>query len=100
MSMDPEEIKKLISANTGLNREERDLLIELRTEMAGVRCDIRDLRDNTGGTLKVLEAENRDQNSRLTKLETKSNNYNIVMGLYTTFTVGLVGLLLWHIFGK
>lgn len=39
------------------NRDDRDLLVELRTEMIGVRADIKDLKDNFSARLAVLEAQ-------------------------------------------
>jgi len=44
-----------------LNTEERDLLIELRTEMRAVRIDIKQLSDNTTARLAVVEATKLDK---------------------------------------
>lgn len=46
---------------------DHDLLIELRTEMRGVRTDVKDLRDNTSKRVDALENEkmNRDEVMRL-----------------------------------
>lgn len=43
------------------NREDRDLLVELRTEMVGVRSDIKELRDNTSDRLARVEQEKMDR---------------------------------------
>jgi hypothetical protein len=40
---------------TPWNREDRDLLVELRTEMTGVRNDIKELKDNTSDRLARVE---------------------------------------------
>jgi hypothetical protein len=39
------------------SREDRDLLVELRTEVAGIRVDIKDLKDGT--TIKLTDHEMR-----------------------------------------
>jgi len=44
-----------------LNREERDLLIELRTEMRAVRVDIKQLSDNTTARLALVESNKIDK---------------------------------------
>jgi oligoendopeptidase F len=47
--------------NHGLNQEERDLLIELKTQMEGVRVDIKELKDNTQARLAVVESGKADR---------------------------------------
>lgn len=44
------------------SREDRDLLVELRTEMTGIRADIKDLKDGTSTTLS-------DHETRIRRLE-------------------------------
>lgn len=44
-----------------LRREERDLLVELRTEMAAVRNDIREIKDNTAARLANVEQQKLDR---------------------------------------
>ena len=100
------------NANETWGRQERDLLIELRTEMAAVRVDIKELKDNMGVRINLLERDkadrrevealqgkvNDDVDVRVEKLEGSRDRYFIVSGLYTLFTAGLVTLLLFHIF--
>lgn len=47
--------KKMNNLTTTWNREDRDLLVELRTEMKGVRGDIQDLSDGNNVRLTLLE---------------------------------------------
>ena len=47
---------------------DHDLLIELRTEMRGVRDDIKDLKDNTAGRLN-------DHEARLRQLEEQKDRW-------------------------
>lgn len=58
-----------------LKIEERDLLIELRTEMKAVRDDIKELKDGTATRLSILEADRvtqkdlHDHETRIRRLE-------------------------------
>lgn len=58
-----------MSLEKTLNTEERDLLIELRTEMRAVRIDIKQLSDNTAARLTLVESSKIDKEDveRLTK---------------------------------
>lgn len=53
-----------------LRREERDLLIELKTEMAAVRNDIREIKDNTAARLAAVEQQKLDR-TEATRLQTE-----------------------------
>ena len=108
-------------------REDRDLLVELKTEMGAVRNDIKGLRDVTSARILVLEKEkadrkelqivqdainevqhtiNNDIEKRLRHLE--DTRVTIVQGIkdnakYQTFLLALAilifGILVWHITG-
>lgn len=43
-----------------LNQQDHDLLVELRTEMRGMRTDIKDLKEGTAARLAVLERKAED----------------------------------------
>lgn len=72
------------------NRDDRDLLVELRTEMKGVRADIKNLSDGNNARLTLLEQgkldrteANRMQSESLdfhTKLETRVNSHEKAIG--------------------
>lgn len=53
---------------TKWSREDRDLLIELRTEMGGVRTDIKDVKDS-------VEKNSGDHETRIRSLEAQSNRW-------------------------
>ena len=107
------------------NQIDHDLLIELKTQVGNIRDDIKDLKDGTSlrienleknkAELKVVEElqnkVNKDIEVRIRKLEEetidpvehksllrKTDNYLIVLGLYTLFIGGLTALILFHIF--
>jgi hypothetical protein len=94
------------------NREDRDLLIELRTEMRAVRVDIKDLKDNTTNRIDTLEQEkadreeveelqhkvNNDIEKRVAKLEIQASRYLTMMSIYITGVSLLTALVLYHIF--
>ena len=74
-------------------QQNRDLLIELKTEMAGVRQDIRDLKDNTA--VRIAEHE-----TRLNALETSRTKQNTMTSIAAGILTLLVSLLTWHLFQK
>jgi hypothetical protein len=43
------------------NKEDHDLLVELRTEMRGVRSDIKDLKEGTTARIQTLERDKADR---------------------------------------
>ena len=57
--------------DTSWNRDDRDLLIELRTQMIAVRNDIKDIRDNTAGRLIRVEQEKLDR-SEFNRIQAES----------------------------
>lgn len=61
--------------NTLMDRESRDLLIEMRTQMVAIRADIKELKDGTTTTLN-------DHETRLRFIER-----------YMWLAIGVVGLL-------
>lgn len=72
------------------NRDDRDLLVELRTEMKGVRADIKNLSDGNNARLTLLEQgkldrteANRLQSESLdfhTKIENRVNSHEKAIG--------------------
>lgn len=72
------------------NRDDRDLLVELRTEMKGVRADIKNLSDGNNARLTLLEQgkldrteANRLQSESLdfhTKIETRVLSHEKAIG--------------------
>ena len=92
-------------------RDERDLLVELKTEMAGVRSDIQDLKTGVVDRLAKEKADkkdveelqhkvNNDIDGRLRKVEQTSAKYMLTLALFTAASVSMIGLILYHIFQK
>jgi len=93
---------------------DHDLLVELKTEMAGVRCDIKDLRDGMSSRVSTLERDKADRREvavlqgiindslevRMRKQENSSSRYLILMGVYTAVGLSMIGLILYHIFQR
>lgn len=79
-----------IMQNQEWSREDRDLLIELRTEMRGMRTDIKDLKDGTSNqitdlTIKTEELETHkaskvDLDNVITRLDRVTNRQNLMIG--------------------
>lgn len=73
------------------NEGDHDLLIELRTEMKGLRTDIRELKDGTNDRIT-------DHETRLVALEKSKTIQNTLMSIGIGLLSLLVGLLLFHLF--
>jgi hypothetical protein len=66
---------------------DHDLLIELRTEMQGVRSDIKELRDGTATRLSILE------NDRVTQKEFADHETRLrFIEKYVWMALGIIGL--------
>jgi threonyl-tRNA synthetase len=66
----------MVKENTRSNiftRDDRDLLIELKTQVGNIRADIKDLRDGTSQRIKNLETDKADKNM-VEKIQEKVNN--------------------------
>lgn len=57
------------------NRDDRDLLVELRTEMKGVRTDIRNLSDGNNARLTLLEQGKLDR-TEANRLQSESLDFH------------------------
>lgn len=57
---------------SNLTREERDLLVELRTEMKAVRADIKEIKDNTSFRINQLE-QGKIDNSEAMRLKSEAD---------------------------
>jgi hypothetical protein len=67
---------------------DHDLLIELRTEMQGVRSDIKEIKDGTAARLSALEAD------RVTQKEFQDHEDRIrFIEKYVWGAVGIIGLI-------
>lgn len=53
--------KYMATDNNNLNTADHDLLIELRTEMKGMRNDIKDIKDGTTARIAALERDKEDK---------------------------------------
>lgn len=67
--------------NAVWNRDDRDLLIELRTEMKGVRDDIKALADGTSVTLADHETRLRAVEGSAASNKTELRNWGIAASL-------------------
>ncbi len=81
---------------------DHDLLItfraEVKTQMNNVLLEIKDIKDNTTGTLtdhekRLRMLENIAQNNR-----NRISNFWVAMGIYTAGVVSMIALMLFHIF--
>ena len=97
-----------------LQQTDHDLLIELRTEVANIRADIKELKDGTTSRIETLEKDkadrvevqalekkvNDDIEVRVRTLENAKSIYYTMVGIYTAVGSAMIGLILWHIFSK
>jgi hypothetical protein len=95
-----------------INNDDHDLLIELRTEMQGIRKDIKDLKDGTTERITKLENDkadkkdfeelytkvNTDGENRIRALEASKSLYMTSMLIYTAVGVTMIGLIIYHMF--
>lgn len=58
------------------SRDNRDLLIELKTQVAALRSDVRELRDNTTARLTVVEAGKLDR-SEASRVQAEQSMVNV-----------------------
>lgn len=70
---------------THFNREDRDLLVELRTEVTAIRADIKDIKDGTAITLADHE----------TRVRTLENFRSVLMGGFILSNLVIVPVLIW-----
>ena len=94
------------------NNNDHDLLIELRTEMQGIRKDIKDLKDGTTERISKLENEktdkkefdelytkvNTDIETRVRALESAKSFYMTSMVIYTAVGLTMISLIIYHMF--
>lgn len=57
------------STTTEWGRQDRDLLVELRTEMSGVRQDIKELKDNLSARILLVETAKHDKDDALARIK-------------------------------
>ena len=95
-----------------INNDDHDLLIELRTEMQGIRKDIKDLKDGTTERISKLENDkankkdfeelytkvNTDVENRIRALEAAKSFYLTSMVIYTAVGLTMTSLILYHMF--
>jgi hypothetical protein len=108
------------------NTNDHDLLIELRTELRGLRTDVKDIRDNTSADIAMLKKDKADRaevdslqkklddniESRMRKVEDwaiepaehqrlleVTNTVTIYLKWLIVSVVALLGLMSWHIIG-
>lgn len=75
-------------ANSHMNQNDRDLLIELKTQMAGVRDDIKDLKDNSSARIANIE-----QNS-VSKIVVDDHETRLrFLEKYTWITIGALTII-------
>lgn len=71
--------------DTHFNRDDRDLLVELRTEIIAIRADIKEIKDGTSITLA-------DHEIRMRALETFKS---VLMGGFILSNIVIVPILIW-----
>jgi hypothetical protein len=98
--------------NNMINNDDHDLLIELRTEMQGIRKDIKDLKDGTTERISKLENDktdkkefdelytkvNTDIETRVRSLESAKSFYMTSMVIYTAVGLTMISLIIYHMF--
>jgi len=81
-------------------REDRDLLIELRTEVKGIRQDVRDLKDGMSRDIMVLKGEVQELKDWRIAHEQSNKDYSRDMGNYFKLIIGVglvvIGFLVWQ----
>lgn len=82
------------------NDGDHDLLIELRTQMKGIRDDLKDYKDIKADQHDVEDLKTfvyTKLEPRVRTVETKTSNYTITMVLYSIAVAGMIGLTIYHI---
>lgn len=67
--------------NTNMDRESRDLLIEMRTQIVAIRADIKDLKDGTSATLSDHETRIRAVEVKTTRVMTYGSAALVLLGI-------------------
>lgn len=75
-----------------LNHEERDLLIELRTDMKSVKADLREMKDNTSKRVDMLEHNKMDKDEAI-KAHTDYEARLRFIEKYVWSAIGAIGLI-------
>ena len=81
-----------MSDQSNLTRDDRDLLIELRTEMKAVRTDIKDLKDNTAFRVSQLEQGKMDKSDAEDTIKDFETRLRFVEK-YVWGAIAIIGLL-------
>ncbi len=83
------EAAKVINAKGAIDH---DLLIELKTRMESLKCDIKDLKDGTKANID-------DHERRLFELEASKGRQSIIITVGASIIVLLVSMVVFHLFG-
>ena len=75
-----------------LSKEERDLLIELRTDMKSVKADLREMRDNTTQRVSLLEHGKEDR-IEANKVHDDYESRLRFIEKYVWIAIGAIGLI-------
>jgi len=114
IASDAREATKLLASNAAdavkvtniKGSDDHDLLIELRTNMNGLRDDIKTLKNGNVPAKDFDELKddfykkNEKQDIKIEALENKTANYTITMVLYSIAVAFMIGLTLYHMISK